>query len=116
MQAQEELLPRLKRGWREYYTPTDADVGVQLWRRWLDKYTSARAGPYQLAAAGAALPGMLSEAAAAVPVGGDAMTTLKKEQLLDRWVCAGVCGAVCGGRGQGAARLPACTLESAKLL
>lgn len=52
LKEQEELLPRVPRGWREFYMPTKADTMVSLWRQWLDRFAgSPNSNPYMLAPA-----------------------------------------------------------------
>ncbi|KAI8471234.1 MAG: hypothetical protein J3K34DRAFT_237978 [Monoraphidium minutum] len=70
LKEQEELLPRVERGWRAFYMPTKADTMVSLWRQWLDRYASSpSSNPYMLAPPG--------EQAAPSP--------MAREQLLDRF-------------------------------
>ncbi|KAK9814183.1 hypothetical protein WJX72_001890 [[Myrmecia] bisecta] len=72
LKAQEDLLPRLEKGWKEYFLPTKADTMVTMWRRWLERFSSSEAGPYMLA------PEDLRTARPAA-------LSLAKEQLLDRF-------------------------------
>mmetsp|Transcript_27499 Transcript_27499/g.70868 ORF Transcript_27499/g.70868 Transcript_27499/m.70868 type:complete len:589 (-) Transcript_27499:1498-3264(-) len=74
LKEQEVTVPELPKGWREFHMPTRADVGVRMWREWLERYTNGTSsGPYQLASA--------AEQQQA-PLEARKMT---KEQLLDRF-------------------------------
>eukprot|EP00983_Pelagomonas_calceolata_P053617 1143362-Pelagomonas_calceolata.AAC.6 len=37
-QEQEVTVPELPKGWREFHMPTRADVGVRMWREWLERW------------------------------------------------------------------------------
>ncbi|KAF5840368.1 hypothetical protein DUNSADRAFT_17067 [Dunaliella salina] len=74
LKDQEATLPDVPKGWREFHLPTRADVGVRLWREWLERFTNGiSCGPYQLASASDHETAALES------------RTLTKEQLLDRY-------------------------------
>ncbi|KAF5832082.1 hypothetical protein DUNSADRAFT_12172 [Dunaliella salina] len=74
LKEQEVTVPDLPKNWREFHMPTKADVGVRMWREWLERYTNGSIqGPYQLASA-TEQQEALSDA-----------RKVTKEQLLDRF-------------------------------
>jgi phenylpropionate dioxygenase-like ring-hydroxylating dioxygenase large terminal subunit len=76
LQTQERLLPKLEKGWRQFYLPTQADTMVGMWRNWYGKYVGKdKGGPY-----------MLNNEWVEDPVATtEAFAPKTKEEILDRW-------------------------------